>query len=60
VHSGAGSAGALYGTILAQASAMSFADAQLALGVLCFALMPFILVLPKRRKDAGKIEIAVE
>jgi len=60
VHGSTGNVGALYGTILAQASAMSFADAQFALGVLCFALMPFILVLPKRRKDAGKIEIAVE
>jgi len=60
VHGGGGTIGALYGAILTQASAMSFADAQFALGVLCFALMPFILVMPKRRKDAGHIEIAVE
>jgi len=55
-----GSIGALYGTVLAQASALSFADAQLALGALTFVLMPLILILPKRRKDAAKIEIPAE
>ncbi len=60
MHAGSGNVGLLYQAILAQAAAMSFADAQFALGILAFALMPFILVLPKRRKDAGHIEIAVE
>jgi DHA2 family multidrug resistance protein len=55
-----GSIGNLYGIILAQASAMSYADAQLALGGLAFALMPLILLLPKRRKDAVRIEIPAE
>jgi hypothetical protein len=50
----------LYGTIVAQAGALSYADAQLALGALAFALMPLILILPKRRTDAGKIEIPAE
>ena len=55
-----GSIGSLYGIIVSQATALSYADAQLALGVLAFLLMPLILVLPKRRKDVGKIEISVE
>ncbi len=50
----------LYATILAQAGAMSYADAQLALGALAFALMPLILLLPKRRRDAARIEIPAE
>jgi DHA2 family multidrug resistance protein len=55
-----GSIGGLYGTILAQASAMSYADAQLSLGALAFALMPLILLLPKRRPSAARIEIPAE
>jgi DHA2 family multidrug resistance protein len=57
---GGGSLGNLYATIVAQASAMSYADAQLSLGALAFALMPLILLLPKRRKDAAHIEIPAE
>lgn len=55
-----GSIGNLYGLIVAQASAMSYADAQLSLGALAFALMPLIFILPKRRKDAVKIDIPAE
>jgi DHA2 family multidrug resistance protein len=57
---GHGTIANLYATIIAQASAMSFADAQLALGALAFALMPLIFILPKRRKDAAKVEIPAE
>jgi DHA2 family multidrug resistance protein len=55
-----GTIGRLYATILAQAGAMSYADAQLALGALAFALMPLILLLPKRRAGAAHIEIPAE
>lgn len=55
-----GSLGQLYRQILVQASAMSYADAQFALGALAFLLMPLIMVLPKRRKDAGPIEISAD
>jgi DHA2 family multidrug resistance protein len=55
-----GTIGNLYGLIVAQASAMSYADAQLSLGALAFALMPLIFILPKRRKNAAKIDIPAE
>ena len=55
-----GTIGGLYATIVTQAGAMSYADAQFALGVLAFVLMPLILILPKRRKDAAHIEIRAE
>ncbi|GAC1543148.1 MAG: hypothetical protein NVS2B17_22540 [Candidatus Velthaea sp.] len=55
-----GSLGQVYATVVAQASTMAYADAQLALGALTFVLMPLILILPKRRKDVGKIEIPAE
>jgi DHA2 family multidrug resistance protein len=55
-----GTVGGLYATIVAQASAMSYADAQLSLGALAFALMPLIFLLPKRRANAGRIEIPAE
>ncbi len=55
-----GSVGNLYAVIVAQAGAMSYADAQFALGVLAFALMPLIFLLPKRRPNAGRVEIPAE
>ncbi len=50
----------LYGVVVAQAGAMSYADAQLALGALAFVLMPLILILPKRPKNAAHVEIPAE
>jgi DHA2 family multidrug resistance protein len=55
-----GSLNGLYATIIAQSATMSYADAQLALGALAFALMPLIFLLPKRRPNAGRIEIPAE
>ena len=55
-----GSIGELYATLVAQAGAMSYADAQLALGALAFALMPLILLMPKRRAGTAHIEIPAE
>ena len=55
-----GTLGDLYATIVAQAGAMSYADAQISLGVLAFALMPLILLLPKRRPNLAPIELPAE
>ena len=55
-----GSIGLLYGRIITQASVMSYADAQLALGALAFLLMPLIFILPKRRNSLEPIEIPAE
>jgi DHA2 family multidrug resistance protein len=55
-----GTIGGLYATIVAQAGAMSYADAQLALGALAFVLMPLILLLPKRRAGAAYSAIPAE
>jgi MFS transporter, DHA2 family, multidrug resistance protein len=50
----------LYQQIVVQATAMAYADAQFALGVLAIFLMPLIFVLPKRRKDAAPVAIPAE
>jgi len=50
----------IYQSIVGQAAALSFADAQFALGALTFLLLPLILILPRRRKDVVKIEIPAE
>jgi DHA2 family multidrug resistance protein len=50
----------IYQAIVAQATVMSFADAQFALGALTFCLMPLILILPRRRADVKKIEAPAE
>jgi len=55
-----GALGQFYGQVLAQASVMSYADAQYALGVMTFVLMPLIFVLPRRRANAPKIQAVVD
>lgn len=40
--------GAIYAAVAREASAMSFADCQFALGIVIFALMPLVFFLPKR------------
>ncbi len=49
-----------YRQILLQASALSYADAQFALGVLTLVLMPLIFVMPRRRSGAGPVQASVE
>ena len=49
-----------YGLVVQQATVMSFADCQFALGILAFVLMPVILVLPARRRDAGHVQAALD
>lgn len=46
--------------IVPQATVMSFADCQFALGILAFVLMPVILVLPGRRRDAVRVQAAMD
>ena len=60
VHSVPAVMGNLYQQIVVQASVMAYADCQWALGALTFFLLPLVFVLPKRRKDAAKIEIPAE
>ena len=55
-----GTLGNLYHQIVIQATTMSYADAQFALGALAFALMPLILIMPKRRSGGPKVEVALD
>ncbi|MFN2460841.1 MAG: DHA2 family efflux MFS transporter permease subunit [Candidatus Velthaea sp.] len=55
-----GSLTQVYHTIVTQAAALSYSDAQLALGACAFILMPLIFLVPRRRKDVGRIEIPAE
>jgi DHA2 family multidrug resistance protein len=54
-----GSIGQLYGTVLREASVMSFADCQFVLGVLAIALLPLVFVLPKKRQG-GPVHVSLE
>jgi hypothetical protein len=45
---------------LQQASVMSFADCQFALGVLAVVLLPLVFVLPKKRSSAGPVHVSLE
>ena len=55
-----GSIGQLYGTVLREASVMSFADCQFVLGVLAIALLPLVFVLPRKRAGGGPVQISLE
>lgn len=55
-----GSVARFYAQVLNQASVMSFADAQYALGALTFILMPLVFVLPKRRSGGGPVQAVVD
>jgi DHA2 family multidrug resistance protein len=59
-HDTTGAISTMYRAILQQASTLAYADAQYALGALTFILLPLVFVLPRRRKDAGKIEVSAE
>ncbi len=51
-----GSLGQLYGDVLNEASALSYADAQFAIGILALVLIPVVLIMPK--KKAGTPAVA--
>jgi DHA2 family multidrug resistance protein len=55
-----GSLGQLYGTVVREASVMSFADIQFVLGVLAIGLLPVVFILPKPRKTAGPVHVSLE
>lgn len=60
IGTGSHSVVTFYGQILNQASVQAFADAQFALGVLTFVLLPVIFVMPRRRRDAGPVQASIE
>jgi DHA2 family multidrug resistance protein len=47
-----GSLTQLYADVLNEVSALSYADAQLAIGVLAFVLLPVVFILPKKKSGA--------
>jgi len=55
-----GTLGEFYQQIVTQASVLAFADAQFALGILTFALMPLIFILPRRRRGGPPVPVSVE
>jgi DHA2 family multidrug resistance protein len=55
-----GSIGQLYGAVLNQASALSFADCQWVLGVVALLLTPLVFVMPKRRRGAAPAHVSYE
>jgi DHA2 family multidrug resistance protein len=50
-----GQIGMLYGVVLNEASAISYADAQLAIGILAFVLIPVVFIMPQKKKDAPAV-----
>jgi DHA2 family multidrug resistance protein len=54
-----GSIGQLYGTVVREATVMSFADCQYVLGILAIALLPLVFVLPKKR-SGGPVHVSLE
>jgi DHA2 family multidrug resistance protein len=55
-----GALGQLYRQIVVQATTLSYADCQFALGALTFLLMPLILLMPRRRSHSGPVTAAIE
>ena len=55
-----GSLANLYAGILREASAYSYADCQLLLGFLAFALLPVVFVLPKRKAAVAVVVVSAE
>ena len=56
-----GSIGQLYGDVVKEATVMSFADCQFALGVLAIVLLPLVFVLPKKKAGpSGPVHIAMD
>ena len=50
----------VYGIIAQQAVTMAYADCQWALGALTFLLLPLVFVLPRRRKGAAPVTVALD
>ena len=55
-----GTSAIFYAQIVIQANMLSFADAQYAIGVWTFVLIPLIFVMPRRRKGAAPVPVSVE
>jgi DHA2 family multidrug resistance protein len=50
-----GSIGQLYGDVLNEASALSYADAQFAIGILALVLIPVVFIMPKKKTGAAPV-----
>jgi DHA2 family multidrug resistance protein len=50
-----GSIGQLYGEVLNEASALSYADAQFAIGILALVLIPVVFIMPKKKAGAPAV-----
>ena len=50
-----GSLGQLYATVLNEASALSYADAQFAIGILALVLIPVVFIMPKKKTGAPPV-----
>jgi DHA2 family multidrug resistance protein len=50
-----GSIGQFYGTVLNEVSALSYADAQFAIGILAIVLIPIVFIMPKKKTGAPKV-----
>ena len=48
-----GSLAQIYGDVLNEASSLSYADAQFAIGVLAIVLLPVVFILPKKKAGAA-------
>jgi DHA2 family multidrug resistance protein len=55
-----GSVAQFYAQVVQQATVLAFADAQYALGTLTFALVPLILILPRRRRNSALGAVPLE
>jgi DHA2 family multidrug resistance protein len=55
-----GSIGQLYGRVLNEASALSYADAQFAIGVLALVLIPVVLIMPKKKSGTPAVAPSFE
>ena len=59
IHKG-GSLGQLYGQVLTQASAMSYADAQYVIGLLALGLIPVVFIMPRKKTGAPAVAPSFE
>ena len=50
-----GSLGQFYATVLNEASALSYADAQFAIGILALVLIPVVFIMPKKKTGAPPV-----
>jgi DHA2 family multidrug resistance protein len=55
-----GSLGQFYGDVLTEASALSYADAQFAIGILALVLLPVVFIMPKKKSGGPAVAPSFE